>query len=295
MYHKFYGFSEPPFNLTPNSKYFFSSAKHTEALSTLLYAVNERKGFVVLTGEIGSGKTTICRALLNQLDNKTQTALITHTHMSGKDLLISILDELEVEYTAGSKAKLHSQLNHYLIDQLRRNQNVVLIIDEAQNLTPSVLEEVRMLSNLETENEKLIQIVFIGQPELKGKLALGRLEQLRQRIAVYFHLSPLSYEETQEYIYHRLKVASGNDQKFFTEEAVELICEFSKGVPRLINQICDSALLTGYLYETKRIESRIVREVINESPMTQISSAPASQKQEMTVIPNSASDILLKG
>jgi len=270
MYHKYYGFAEAPFNITPNSRFFFQSAKHTEALSTLIYAIEERKGFVVITGDIGSGKTTVCRALLNQLDAKTQSALITNTHMSGKDLLMSILDDLEVEYEPGSKSKMLAQLNAYLIDQLQKDNNVVLIIDEAQNLTPSVLEEVRMLSNLETENEKLIQIIFLGQPELKKKLALRRLEQLRQRIAIYFHLSPLSKKDTLDYVAHRLKVASGNNKKFFTDDALDLVYEFSKGVPRLINQICDSALLTGYIAEKKIIDSKVMLEVIGESPMSQI-------------------------
>ena len=150
MYHKFYGFKEAPFNMTPNSRFFYESAKHIEALSTLIYAVESRKGFVVITGDIGSGKTTVCRTLLNRLDPKTQTALVTNTHISGKDLLIAVLEDLEVEYTHGSKARLLSQLDQYLIDQLRNDHNVVLIIDEAQNLKPAVLEEVRMLSNLET-------------------------------------------------------------------------------------------------------------------------------------------------
>lgn len=271
MYYKFYGFNEPPFNLTPNSKFFFESDKHAEALSTLLYAINERKGFVVVSGHIGSGKTTVCRTLLNQLSSTTQTALITNTHISGKDLLTSILEELEVEYVPGSKSKLLSQLNEYLIAQLRLNNNVVLIIDEAQNLKPAVLEEVRMLSNLETENEKLIQILFLGQPELKNKLAMPRLEQLRQRIAVYYHLSPLNREDTLAYIKHRLKVASGSDRQYFTEGALELIYEYSKGTPRLVNQICDSAFLTGYIKEVDVIDEQVIREVIKESPMTVIS------------------------
>ncbi len=267
MYYDYYGFTEAPFNLTPNSKFFFQSDKHTEALSTLLYAINERKGFVVVSGNIGSGKTTVCRTLLNQLDPSTQTALITNTHISGKDLLTSILEELEVDFEPGSKARLLSQLNDYLIAQLRQNNNVVLIIDEAQNLKPAVLEEVRMLSNLETENEKLIQILFLGQPELKKKLALPSLEQLRQRIAVYYHLTPLSKEDTISYILHRLHVASGSHKKFFTEEALDLIYRFSKGVPRLVNQICDSALLTGYTKDIKLIDDKILEEVIRESPM----------------------------
>jgi len=272
MYNKYYGFNESPFNLTPNSRYFFSSTKHNEALSTLLYAINQRKGFVVITGDVGSGKTTVCRTLINQLGANTQIALITNTHLSGKDLLMSILEDLEIEYTPGSKSKLHSQLNNYLIEQIRNNNNVVLIIDEAQNLTPSVLEEVRMLSNLETENEKLIQIVLLGQPELKKKLSLARLEQLRQRIAVYFQLTPLNKEDMINYIAHRLKIASGKDKQIFTPEAIDLIYKFSKGVPRLTNQICDSALLTGYINEIQEIGEDILHEVIGESPMEQIGS-----------------------
>ncbi len=283
MYHDFYGFRESPFNLTPNSKFFFSSTKHMEALSTLVYAIKERKGFVVITGNIGSGKTTVCRALLNQLDKNTQSALITNTHMSGKDLLMSILEELEIEFVPGSKSKLLSQLNEYLIEQLRRNQNVVLIIDEAQNLSPAVLEEVRMLSNLETENEKLIQIIFMGQPELKKKLALPRLEQLRQRIAVYFQLTPLNEEETHQYILHRLKVASDSEQEYFTPKALGMIYQFSQGVPRLVNQICDSALLTGYIMEKKVIDDQIMLEVIGESPMVQIIKDGSSTNDEASV------------
>lgn len=270
MYNKFYGFTESPFNLTPNSRFFFASHKHTEALDSLIYAIDQRKGFVVITGEIGSGKTTVCRTLLNQLNRHTQVALITNTHLNSRDLLMTILEEFEVEYSSGSKSKLLSQLNNYLITQLERNNNVVLIIDEAQNLKPSVLEEIRMLSNLETETEKLIQIILLGQPELKQKLALNSLEQLRQRVSVYFHLSPLNREEAKDYVRYRLKVASGSDREYFTEEALNLVCQFSKGVPRLINQVCDNALLTGYVEEVEVIDERIIGEVIQESPVHQL-------------------------
>lgn len=281
MYHKFYGFKEAPFNMTPSSRFFFESHRHIEALSTLIYAIESRKGFVVITGDIGSGKTTVCRTLLNKLDAATQTALITNTHIGGKDLLTTVLEDLEVEYTPGSKARLLSQLNHYLIDQLRNGHNVVLIIDEAQNLKPAVLEEVRMLSNLETENEKLIQIIFMGQPELKKKLALPKLEQLRQRIAVYYHLTPLSEEDTKKYIAHRLFVASETEKKYFTDEALEMIYQFSKGVPRLINQICDSALLSGFIYEKELIDGDLLQEVVHESPSKQITSAPKAPANEL--------------
>ena len=272
MYYKFYGFKEAPFNLTPSSRFFFESAKHTEALSNLLYSIRARKGFVVITGEIGSGKTTVCRTLLNKLDGRTQSALINNTHIGGKDLLMTILEDLDVEFVSGSKAKLLSQLNHYLIEQLRNDNNVVLIIDEAQNLKPNVLEEVRMLSNLETENEKLIQIIFLGQPELKKKLALPQLEQLRQRISIFYHLNPLNEGETRQYVLHRLKIASGSDRKYFTDGALDYVWSFSKGVPRLINQICDSALLNGFIYEKEIIDEALMKEVVSESPMTQITS-----------------------
>ena len=271
MYNEFYGFTESPFNMTPNSRFFFGSAKHTEALSTLLYAVRERKGFVVITGEIGSGKTTVCRTVLNQLGPDTEFALVTNTHLGAKDLLSTILEDLGVEHTFGSKSRLLSQLNQYLIGRLHQDKNEVLIIDEAQNLKPSVLEEVRMLSNLETENEKLIQIIFLGQPELKKKMALPRLEQLRQRIAVYFHLTPLSTEDAIAYIRHRLKVACGGEEKeFFTEQAMLTAAEFSKGVPRIINQVCDSALLSGYVKDQHIVDEDLMEEVVSESPVAQI-------------------------
>lgn len=270
MYNNFYGFKESPFNLTPNSRFFFASHKHTEALDSLIYAIDQRKGFVVITGEIGSGKTTVCRTLLNKLDRHTQIALITNTHLNSRDLLMTILEEFEIDYLPGSKSKLLSQLNAYLIDQLERNNNVVLIIDEAQNLKPSVLEEIRMLSNLETETEKLIQIILLGQPELKQKLALSSLEQLRQRVSVYFHLSPLDEEDTRQYIRYRTRVASSSDREYFTPEAYKAIYEFSKGVPRLVNQICDNSFLTGYVEEMPTIDERIITEVIQDSPIFQL-------------------------
>src|SRR3990167_1302356 len=172
MYEKYYRFNDKPFNMTPDSKFFFASAKHEEALNCLLLAISERNGFVVITGEIGSGKTTVCRALLNRLDAATKVALILNTHLGKKELLTTILEDLGIEYRSTSKTHLLSALHKYLIRQVSNDVNVVLIIDEAQNLTPSVIEEVRMLSNLETETEKLLQIILIGQPELRKKLSL---------------------------------------------------------------------------------------------------------------------------
>jgi general secretion pathway protein A len=270
MYEKFFGFTEKPFNTTPDSKFFFPSTKHIEALNSLRYAIDERKGFVVITGEIGAGKTTVCRTLLNQLDINTNVGLVTNTHLTMRELIATILEEFEIEYTSGSKQKLLSLLNQYLIKQLAADMNVVLIIDEAQNLTPSVLEEVRMLSNLETEKEKLIQIILMGQPQLKVKLENPNLEQFKQRIAVYYHLESLSKDETQEYISHRLKLASSNGTlEIFDKTAIDLIYAYSRGVPRLINLVCDSALLSGYVLDTKQINEQIIADVIKERQITE--------------------------
>lgn len=265
MYEKFYGFTEKPFNTTPDTRFFFPSAEHTEALNSLIYAVRERKGFVVITGEIGAGKTTVSRALMNTLGLKTKVALVTNTHLTQKELICQILDELGVEYKPGVKQKLLNQLNAHLIKLLAEDTNVVLIIDEAQNLSPKVLEEVRMLSNLETETEKLIQIILLGQPQLKTKLVDPNLEQFRQRIAIYYHLRPLSRQETADYILHRLKLVSSNGvHEIFTPEAVGQVYAQSQGIPRLINLICDSALLSGYVREQRQINDTIIHEVAKE-------------------------------
>ncbi len=265
MYEKFYGFSEKPFNITPDSKFFFPSAKHAEALNSLIYAINERKGFVVITGEIGAGKTTVCRTLLNKLGLNTRVALITNTHLTAKELIAEILEEFEIEHNGGTKQKLLSYLNGFLIRQLTQDTNIVLIIDEAQNLAPKVLEEVRMLSNLETEKEKLIQIILLGQPQLRAKLEDPKLEQFKQRITVYYHLRELTKEEAGEYITHRMKLVSTNGvADIFDRQALDSIYAYSRGIPRLINLVCDSALLSGYIYDTKSITEEIIGNVIKE-------------------------------
>ncbi len=265
MYEKFYGFKENPFRMTPDSKFFYPSAKHTEALSSLLYTIQQRKGFVVITGEIGAGKTTVCQALIRKLDLNTRIARIFNTHLTSRELLIAILEDLEVTYKPGTKGRLLSQLYDYLIHQAFSGTNVVILIDEAQNLTPTVLEEVRMLSNLETEKEKLIQIVLVGQPQLKTKLQLPKLEQLRQRVVLHYHLEPLNVQETKEYVRHRLSIVGGKPE-LFEEEALDRVYAFSRGVPRLVNLICDSALLSGFLYNALTVTRKILDEVIQEAP-----------------------------
>ena len=216
MYEPFFGLREKPFRMTPDTRYFYLSTRHNEALNHMIYAIEERRGFVVITGEIGCGKTTLSRVLFQRLDPMTKTAIIRNTHLSAKDLVAMTVEELEIPYKPGStKTQLISQLNEYLVEQLRHNNNVVLLIDEAQNLKPAVLEEVRMLSNLETETEKLIQIILMGQPELKPKLWLKELTQLRQRVTLHYHLTPLDMTETAGYVNHRLHVAGANGTPIF--------------------------------------------------------------------------------
>jgi len=269
MYEKFYGFTDKPFNLTPDSKFFYASSKHEEALNCLLLAISERNGFVVITGEIGSGKTTVCRTLLSRLDPTTKVALVLNTHLGKKELLTTVLEDLEVEYKSTSKTHLLKALNEYLLRQAANDINVVLIIDEAQNLTPSVIEEVRMLSNLETEKEKLIQIVLMGQPELKKKLTMPKLEQFRQRVVLHYHLEPLAPEETKEYIMHRLKKAGNEKADIFTDDAVSEIYVHSKGIPRLINLICHNALINGLIRDQKTIAKEMILDTVKETLLGQ--------------------------
>ena len=264
MYTKYYEFTDRPFNLTPDSEFFFASSKHEEALNRLLVAISERNGFAVITGEIGSGKTTVCRTLLNKLDPSTKVALILNTHLGKKELITTILEDLGIEYASSSKTHLLSALNRYLIEQASKDINVVLIIDEAQNLTPSVLEEVRMLSNLETEKEKLIQIILVGQPELRKKLSTPKLEQFSQRIVFYYHLEALSYDETEAYIKHRLRKAGNEKANIFTKGAIDAIFRYSGGIPRLINLACHNSLITALVEEKKEVTLDIITETVTE-------------------------------
>ncbi|MBI3321334.1 MAG: AAA family ATPase [Candidatus Omnitrophica bacterium] len=267
MYESFFGLKEKPFRMTPDTRYFYPSTKHLDALNHMVYAIEERRGFVVITGEIGSGKTTLSRVLFQKLDPRPKTAIIRNTHLTAKELIASALEEWEIPYpSASTKTQLIGRLNAFLVDQLRDDHNVVLLIDEAQNLKASVLEEVRMLSNLETETDKLIQIVLMGQPELKSKLWLKELTQLRQRVTLHYHLASLDAQETAAYITHRLHVAGANGAPVFSPTAFPKIFEHTRGTPRLINGLCDRALLTGYVNETTTIGPEIIDEVAGELP-----------------------------
>lgn len=265
MYTKFFGLAEAPFNITPDSRFLFLSKRHKEALASLLYGIKHRKGFIAITGEIGSGKTTLCRALLNELDpHTTKVALILNSSLSELELLKAINEEFAIRSTFDSKKALIDELNRFLLLQNSQGNNAVIIIDEAQNLSPDCLEQIRMLGNLETETDKLLQIVLIGQPELGHTLNLPALEQLNQRIAVRYHISALNEEEIAHYIRHRLFVAQAKIEIEFTPQALQLIYEYSKGIPRKINLVCDRAMLAAYVEATYTIDARLVRCAIAE-------------------------------
>ena len=266
MYLSYYGLTQKPFSITANPSFLFFSHRHKEALANLTYGIKERVGFIEITGEVGTGKTTICRHLLNQLDEKTKTAFIFNSNLSGVQLLQTIVEDFGIKTEKKSKGALFSELNRFLIEQLSFNNNVVLIIDEAQNLSLQLLEQVRMLSNLETENEKLIQIVLVGQPELREKLKLPALRQLRQRISVRYHIEALEDQEVPLYIAHRLKLAGAVNgmSPLFTDEAFKVLTRYSSGIPRLVNIVCDKALLLAFVLEQRRIDENIVNRSIAE-------------------------------
>ena len=263
MYNDFYGFHEAPFNITPDPRFLFFSDRHREAYNHILFGLRERKGFIQVTGEVGAGKTTVCRALLEELGPQYRTALILNPFLTGDQLLRSILIELGLEPSDDRVIALQ-RLNQYLLDQLAEGNDVVLLIDEAQDLSFDLLEQIRLLSNLETDQRKLLQIVLLGQPELREKLDDPRLRQLRQRITVRYHLAPLSRQEMDQYIQHRLQVVGANGRPSFTRWALGSVYRYSGGVPRLVNAVCDKALLCGYVEGDDRLTWRHVRRAVRE-------------------------------
>ncbi|MDP8262046.1 MAG: AAA family ATPase [Candidatus Ancaeobacter aquaticus] len=263
MYLSFYNFKENPFNLTPDTHFLYLSKHHQMAMRSLLYGINERKGFILLTGEVGAGKTTLCRALLKELNEKINVAVVFNPYLSETGLLKTIIDDFSIETNAKTRADLLNVLGDFLISQRKQNKNVVLMIDECQNLRLPVIEQIRMISNLETEKDKLIQIILVGQPEFRQKITSPKLLQLNQRISVRYHIPPLNVEETKLYITHRIRVAGGHEV-VFTDRALSVIYEYSKGVPRMINVLSDYALMAGFLEETKEISEKIVLRAIHE-------------------------------
>ena len=266
MYTSFYGLNEKPFSITPDPRYLFLSERHGEALAHLVYGVTESGGFIQLTGEVGTGKTTLVRSLLlNRMPDNADVAVVLNPQLSVIEFLATICEELHIEvlHNRGSVKALTDALNRHLLKAHAAGRRTILVVDEAQNLAPAVLEQVRLLTNLETAKQKLLQIILIGQPELRELLARNDLRQLAQRITGRYHLEPLTTEETASYIEHRLKVA-GAVGEVFDAGAKKEVFRLSQGVPRLINVICDRALLGGYAKESRRINARLIRQAAAE-------------------------------
>ncbi|MCX5902483.1 MAG: AAA family ATPase, partial [Proteobacteria bacterium] len=265
MYMQFYGLSERPFSNVPDTTFLFKSRQYLDAYNQLLYGVHAKQGFMALVGDVGTGKTTLCRSLLHALEGKMETALIFNPPDTSIALLRTILQDLGQQASGTSKQEFLDSLNTYLLQSSAQGRGVVIIIEEAQNLSSEVLEEIRLLSNLETEKEKLLQIILSGQPELLKKLSKTTLRQLYQRIAVWAYLKPLSRKDVSHYIYHRLVKAGANGSITFAWDALQNISRASGGIPRTINLICDKALLAGYVAQKKKITRRMVKEAVKNS------------------------------
>ncbi len=264
MYTKFYQFKTKPFEITPDPKFLFLSESHKEALANLTYAVREKKGFTVITGEVGTGKTLLVQTLLSRLNGNTKTAYIFNPILGSTDFIHSICEDLGMKTLKRSKGQYIHQLQRFLLDCYARNENVVLIIDEAHTLEPKLLEEVRLLTNLETPKAKLLQVILVGQPELNAILDSPELRQLKQRVSLRYHLKPLNQEDTLQLIKKRLRMAGAPDSEIFTPKAIREVYRYSKGIPRLINIVCDSALLIGYANDRKVIGHKIIHEAIDQ-------------------------------
>ncbi|MGH7825350.1 MAG: AAA family ATPase [Candidatus Binatia bacterium] len=261
MYEKYFGFADLPFRITPEPRYFYSNSIYQEALATLRYGIEARKGFIVITGEVGTGKTTLLKRFIQSADSNIHTAFIFNPNFSFTELLRFILKDLKIPYSMDDKFSLMEHLNDYLIEQLKRDHIVALLFDEAQSLSESVLEELRLFSNVETDKHKLIQIVLLGQPELEQRLDQPQLRQIKQRVALRCCLDPLQSHEIQRYINFRLKTAGYEGEELFDEQSVERITLYSTGIPRLINVICDNALRIAYGLSKRKVSAEMVEQV----------------------------------
>lgn len=266
MYFNFYGFSKRPFDLTPDPSFLYLSPGHREALASLIYGIMERRGFITIIGEVGTGKTTLLRALLEQLDEHTKVGFIFNTDITFEEMLNMAVVDLGLSDPEEplTKVRALARLNKFAIEQLTRGNKVAIIVDEAQNLDRQCMENIRLLSNLETGDQKLIQIILSGQPELDSKLKQPELRQLAQRISIKRYVTPLNENETYDYIQHRLAIANCKNKNIFSSRAKRLIWEYSEGVPRKINILCDNAFLIGYGLQKKRIKSQIIEEAIKD-------------------------------
>lgn len=269
MYEKYFNLNAKPFDLVPNPEFLFLSKSHKKALTYLDYGIRERVGFILLTGEVGSGKTTIIRDLIKKHHDEVVISKIFNTRVNSEQLIAMINDDFGIPVSGKDKTSMLRDLNEFLVEQYARGNSPVLIIDEAQNLTQKLLEEIRMLSNLETDSSKLLQIILVGQPELRATMKSPSLRQLRQRISINCHLQPLSRQEVEQYILYRLEVAGNRDAISFSQGAFDLIYSSSRGIPRIINILCDFILISAFADETKILNDEMVREVIGELDVDQ--------------------------
>jgi len=286
MYGKFYGLTRNPFELSPDPYFFFPTSRHNEALANLGYGVQLRKGFVVVTGEVGTGKTLLLRCLLDVLSSKKIAfAFVYNPRLSVSDFLAYLLSDFGCPSAVRTKGDMLSQLNHYLLERFRHGTTTALVVDEAHLLSEELLEEIRLLTNLETSAQKLLQIVLVGQPELDQKLDSPGLRQLKQRIGLRCHLGPLELEEARGYIHRRLGLAgaSSNGAEIFPDETIGLVHKFSRGIPRLINTICENALVSGYGKQLKQITPEIIRQVAWNFRLDVITPVPAVTSDELEV------------
>src|SRR5579864_2364734 len=271
MYKSFYGLKENPFNVNPDPRFLYLTKQIEEALTGLMYGIQTRKGFITLTGEVGTGKTTLVNRLLDWLHHRNaRTAFLFNSRMNSNQLFDFILAEFDIACESKSKSQQLLKLNHWLLERYRLGETVVLIIDEAQNLTYPVLEEIRLLTNLETSTDKLLQIVLSGQQELEDKLKLPQLRQLRQRISVRCKTSPLTNEQTHQYVAERLRIAGANGQPIFGPAAIDAIHKYAHGIPRVINLLCENALTGAYVEEQRPIEPALIDEVAREFQLDEI-------------------------
>mgnify|MGYP005832491843 CR=1 FL=1 len=264
MYESFFGLERKPFEITPDPAFMYASDQHKEALANLVYAVRERKGLMVLTGEVGTGKTLLIRCLLQMLDSDTKSAYLINPRLSLMEFFQSVAHEFGLSQEFSTKAAFLERLNGFLLETARSGERALLIVDEAQNLSLPVLEEIRLLMNLETAKQKLLQVILAGQPELHKIIEFSCMRQFKQRISLRAHLDPLSKAETRRYVERRLEVAGRTGGKLFTAGALSYIYRYSGGIPRLINVVCDNALLTSYALGKSIVEASVVKEVIGD-------------------------------
>ncbi len=264
MYEKFYGLKEKPFNILPDPDYLFMSQGHENAYTHLEYAIMENKGFVIVTGEIGSGKTTLINYLISKIQQNVQIGLINQTYVTPTQFVKMVCQDFELQVEGLDKAEMVDHLHEFLLTQFSNKERVILIVDEAQNLTPKTMEELRMLSNLEAEKHHLIQMILVGQPELKYKLQRKDLVQFVQRVTVNCHLNGLSEKEVEQYIHYRLTVGGAKKDNLFDKSAINTIYKYSSGIPRIINVLCDAALVYGYADNLKIIDESVVKNVVQE-------------------------------